>query len=126
MAITQTIVDDFDDSQPASTYPFALEDSEYEIDLSEHNLAKLRAALAPFIAAGRRRPKTTKTRRTRRSAPNRTTPERPDAAAVRAWWAENWSALGLPQPVSHLGSVPTRIQDTYAAAHPVDSPAARD
>ncbi|MER7276641.1 histone-like nucleoid-structuring protein Lsr2 [Dactylosporangium sp. NPDC000244] len=64
---TRTIlIDDLDASTDGvGSRRFALDGVEYEIDLADHNLARLRAALAPFIAAGRRLPKQ------RRSAPRR-------------------------------------------------------
>jgi len=125
VAITQTIVDDFDGSQPASTYRFALDGADYEIDLSEDNLTKLRGALAPFIAAGRRRPKTTtRPGRGRRAAATRPGPAGPASAAVRAWWVENWHAVGLPEPTSHLGQIPTQVRDAYRDAHPATAPVA--
>lgn len=64
---TKTIVlvtDDMDHSTDnVGTYRFALEGVEYEIDLAPHNLARIREALAPYIAAGRRLPKRTSARR---------------------------------------------------------------
>jgi len=63
-----TVFDDLDGSTDGvRTYRFGLEDLTYEIDLSTDNLGRLRAALAPFITAGRRLPKTT-TAKPRRSA----------------------------------------------------------
>jgi len=117
VAITQTIVDDFDGSQPASTYRFALEGTDYEIDLSEDNLGKLRGALAPFIAAGRRRPNNTKATRGQRRNSTQPATDRSRNAAIRAWWTDTWDALGLPAPTSHLGPIPARVRDAYHAAH---------
>ncbi len=49
-----TIVDDIDGSAAAETVEFALDGVRFEIDLSSHNAAKLRATLEPWIAAARR------------------------------------------------------------------------
>ena len=65
-----------------------LEEVEYEIDLSETNLGELRAALARFIAAGRRQPRPTARRRARTEPPSR--------PGIRAGWATNAEQLGLP------------------------------
>ena len=46
--------DDIDGSEPAQTVHFALDGTDYEIDLSDEHAAELRDCLAPWIAAGRR------------------------------------------------------------------------
>ena len=48
------LVDDVDGSAATQTVRFALDGREYEIDLSDMNAAKLRKALHPYAAAGRR------------------------------------------------------------------------
>ncbi|MET1004186.1 MAG: Lsr2 family protein [Propionibacteriaceae bacterium] len=51
------IVDDLDQREldgDAQTVRFALDQAQYEIDLSTENARRLHEALAPFIAAGRR------------------------------------------------------------------------
>jgi Lsr2 len=52
--VSVTLVDDLDGSQASETLTFALDSRQYELDLSEANAAKLRDALAPFVAAARR------------------------------------------------------------------------
>ncbi|RKF22818.1 histone-like nucleoid-structuring protein Lsr2 [Micromonospora globbae] len=55
---TKTVVvvtDDIDHSTDnVGTHRFALDGVEYEIDLSPQNLQRMREALAPYVAAGRR------------------------------------------------------------------------
>jgi hypothetical protein len=62
-------VDDLDGSTTdVATHRFTVDGVTYEIDLSAPNTARLRDAFAPYIAAGRRRPKTaSRTTRTRRT-----------------------------------------------------------
>ncbi|MFG2176053.1 histone-like nucleoid-structuring protein Lsr2 [Streptomyces niveus] len=48
---------DFDGSQAAETTPFSLDGTDYSIELSAANAAKMRQALRPFIDAGRRVPR---------------------------------------------------------------------
>jgi hypothetical protein len=50
-----TLVDDLDGSPAATTVEFGLDGQSYAIDLSAENVAKLRAALAEFVAAARER-----------------------------------------------------------------------
>ena len=70
--IHEELIDDLDGStEHVTTRHFGLDNLRYEIDLSPANLQRLRAALAPFVAAGRRLPKTSTAKRrpatTRRS-----------------------------------------------------------
>ncbi|MGC9668475.1 histone-like nucleoid-structuring protein Lsr2 [Planosporangium sp. 12N6] len=110
--IQQIVVDDLDASTDGvGTYRFALEGVEYEIDLSELNLQRLRAALAPFTVAGRRLP------RHKPATRRRATTKNPDAQRVRAWWADNAERLDLP-PHRANGPVPTRVADAYRQANP--------
>ena len=48
------VIDDLDGSKAEETVRFALDGTEYEIDLSGAHSKKLRNALEPFIQAGRR------------------------------------------------------------------------
>ena len=49
------LIDDVDGSTPATeTIRFAFDGSHYEVDLCTDNATRLRDALAPFIAVGRR------------------------------------------------------------------------
>jgi len=55
MAIRYIVADDLDGTTATiETHHFALDGVEYQIDLSQTNFDRLEAALAPFIAAGRR------------------------------------------------------------------------
>ena len=49
-----TVIDDLDGSEGATTVRFAFGDQSYEIDLNEQHTEELRAALDPYITAGRR------------------------------------------------------------------------
>jgi hypothetical protein len=109
-----TIVDDLDHSTDrVGTYRFALEGVDYEIDLSEANLGRLRAALAPFIAAGRRLPKAAP--KGRRATTGRTSGT--SSAGIRDWWSRHWRELGLPEPRTR-GAIPAAVRDAHRAAHP--------
>jgi hypothetical protein len=104
--------DDMDASTgDVGTYRFALEGVDFEIDLSDANCDKLRAALQPFIAVARRQ------RRNGKAAPRRgpgTKDGRALSAQLRDWWQEHWQALGLPEPRTH-GAIPTQVRDAYTA-----------
>ncbi|MBT8228074.1 MAG: Lsr2 family protein [Dactylosporangium sp.] len=46
------LVDDIDGGDADETVKFALDGTQYEIDLSKNNAAKLREAFAPYLDAG--------------------------------------------------------------------------
>lgn len=94
-----TVVDDLDGSESAETVTFAYGGTTYEIDLGPANRDALNAALSPFISAAR----STGRAGARRSASR----GEQDAAAIRAWAAEN----GLE--VSSRGRVPRHVRDQY-------------
>ena len=50
--IIHKLVDDLDGGDAEETVKFALDGTQYEIDLSESNAAKLRDILAPYVGAG--------------------------------------------------------------------------
>jgi len=49
-----TTVDDLDGTEGAQRVVFSVDEESYEIDLSGANADKLRAALSPYMQAGRR------------------------------------------------------------------------
>lgn len=123
MAVRMTLVDDLDETEGATTRDFAIDGVSYEIDLNDKNAAKLRKALEPFIAAGRKvsfgAPKKRMTA-PRRSAPS-SLPGRGDQMnAIREWARANG------KKVSDRGRIPRDVQDAFAKAHtPTKAPAAK-
>jgi hypothetical protein len=107
---TQRIVfDDLDNSTDSvGTYRFAAEGIEYEIDLSPAHIAALRAALAPFVAAGRRQPRSPQRRADRSGQPAR--------PGLRAWWADNAEQLALPEHRAR-GTIPAAVHTAYDNHH---------
>jgi hypothetical protein len=104
--VAVVVTDDLDGSSDADSVTFAFDGVTYEIDLSEQNRAKLEAAVAPFIDAGRR----VSRGRSRRSTSRPANPNA-DRAAVRAWARER----GLK--VSERGRISADVIGQYEAAH---------
>lgn len=105
--ITQ-LVDDLDGTVidgGGSTVRFGLEGRQYEIDLTDANAEKLRAALAPFIAAGR------SVAGSRATAPRRSRASGGDLAAIRSWAQSNGYTVG------DRGRISSEIRDAYDRAH---------
>ena len=101
------LIDDLDQGTADETVSFGLDGSSYEIDLSTKNAAKLRDALANYVANARRvgrgagRPAGTG----RRGRGART--DREQLQAIREWGRKNgWK-------VSERGRIPADLLDAY-------------
>lgn len=109
--VKKTVVlleDDIDGSEADETISFALDGSEYEIDLNEGHANELREALARFTNAGRK----VAGGRGRSAARTRASSHGgPDAKAVRLWAAEN----GIQ--VNTRGRIQADVVEKYEAAH---------
>ncbi|MFD3530421.1 Lsr2 family protein [Streptomyces sp. NPDC058664] len=108
--VVVTLSDDMDGGEAAETVAFGLDGKMYEIDLNAANAEKLRKALAPYLAAGRKLPAKAVTGR---SAPAETythTSLAPDPAAVRAWAQSN------KMEVPARGRIPKRVYEAFREA----------
>jgi len=99
--------DDIDGSEASETISFALDGSEYVIDLNEGHADELRGALSRFTDAGRR----VSGGRGRQAARTKSSQGGPDAKAVRMWAVEN----GIQ--VNTRGRIQAEIVEKYEAAH---------
>src|SRR5687767_15940595 len=54
MASKTIIVDDLDGSEGAKTVQFSIQGSEYEVDLTDSNVARLHEALEPYVKVARK------------------------------------------------------------------------
>lgn len=105
------LIDDLDQGPAAETVSFGLDGTQYEIDLSERNAARLRDALAAYVGNGRRasrgggRPY---------SAMGRGRPTRSDreqTQAIREW------ARGNGHKVGEKGRIPAVVLEAYNEQH---------
>jgi hypothetical protein len=94
--------DDVDGSKASETVSFAIDGTQYEIDLNDQNAKKLRDALDGYVSKAR---KVRGKRSTSRKASSGV-----DLKAVRAWAASNGIEL------SSRGRVPGSVLDQYRAA----------
>ena len=106
--------DDIDGGEASETVLFGLDGTAYEIDLNDHNAARLRDAVALFVGAARRagRPSAAPTRPARastRTAGTRT-PDEVDPKAVRTWAEAN----GVQ--VSSRGRISAAVVEQYRTA----------
>ncbi|OJX65941.1 MAG: hypothetical protein BGO95_05940 [Micrococcales bacterium 73-13] len=110
MAIKTVHIDDLDGTPLSgnSTTRFSLNGVEYEIDLAPANAAKLKAALAPFIKAGRRVGAPAAKAAPRRRGGGRHSNGAKDVTAIREWARANGHSVG------DRGRIPASILEAYA------------
>jgi hypothetical protein len=101
--VVVTLSDDLDGGEAEETVVFGLDGKAYEIDLSATNADKLRNALTPYLAAGRRRSRSGKIYQRTAIAP--------DPAAVRAW------ARSHGMEVPPRGRIPKRVYEAFNSAN---------
>jgi hypothetical protein len=101
------ITDDLDGSADAKPVSFSIDGTNYEVDLSAKNRAKLEKALAAFVTAGRRLPGGGRRRTTARTAKQSSV----ENAAIRAW------AKSASMQVSERGRISAEVIRQYEAAH---------
>ncbi|MFJ5050234.1 Lsr2 family protein [Streptomyces sp. NPDC098077] len=106
--VVVTLSDDIDGGTAAETVTFALDGKTYEIDLNPANAKKLRKALAPYVAAGRKQTNASKHGRTPTAYHH--TSLAPDPAAVRAW------ARSHRMEVPARGRIPKKVYEAFDAA----------
>ncbi|MFE4589731.1 histone-like nucleoid-structuring protein Lsr2 [Streptomyces laurentii] len=101
--VVVTLSDDIDGGEAAETVAFGLDGKMYEIDLNPANAEKLRRALAPYLAAGRKVGGPAK-------GEYKYSALAPDPAAVRAWAQSN------KMDVPARGRIPKRVYEAFQAA----------
>ena len=110
--VTRTfLVDDLDGStEDVENVQISLDGTNFEIDLSAANAARLREKLAKYVDHGTR---VTPQKRPagRGASSSRRCPGRDQVQAVRDWARQNGYT------VSARGRIPKSIQDAFAAAH---------
>lgn len=96
--------DDYDGGTADETVSFALDGTEYEIDLSTKNATGLREAISPWLGHARK----TGGRRKRGAAK---APSSSSTSDIRAW------AQGQGHEVSSRGRVSADVREAYEKAH---------
>ncbi len=108
---TVTLIDDIDGSEADESVEFTIDGKSYEIDLSSANSARLRDALAPFIAAARRSGGRRSGAASAAPAPARQSTDRELNQAIREW------AVKEGMKISERGRIPSNVLEAYHAGH---------
>jgi Lsr2 len=97
--------DDFDGGTAEETVSFALDGTEYEIDLSAKNAAGLRDAMSPWLGHARKTGGRRKRGTAAKASSNSSTSD------IRAW------AQAHGHEVSSRGRVSAEVREAYEKAH---------
>jgi hypothetical protein len=113
--VSTAYVDDLDGSEASGPVDFSLDGKDYTIDLSDSNAARLRDALASFVASARRASGTGR-RRLTSSSPQRSASgrSREETQEIRAALRE------LGYSVKDRGRIPAELLAAYEARTPAD------
>jgi hypothetical protein len=101
--VTVALEDDLTGGPANQTVRFALDGTDYEIDLSAKNAAVFGKQLAPFLEHAR------KARRAQLRRPGRTAASRQRSGDIRTWAKEHGLA------VSERGRIPASVAEQYHA-----------
>jgi hypothetical protein len=109
--VIREFIDDIDGSEAERTFTFAVDGTNYEIDLSSQNIKEFNEAIAGFVESARK----VKASGTRRRAHNTSTSDsgrsREQIQAVREW------ARQQGHSINDRGRIPTSIQQAFDQAH---------
>lgn len=107
--VTVTLVDDFDGkSEATETVHFAIDGTEYELDLSVLNASKLRGVLEPWSLKARKRSRLPRGKIN--SSRTRPAVDREQTAAIRQWAKEQG------HNISSRGRISAEIVEAYTKA----------
>jgi Lsr2 len=105
------LIDDLDQGAATETVSFGLDGAQYEIDLSARNAAKLRDALASYVANARRASRTGRSYSAGRRGGRPTRSDREQTQAIREWARKNGYKVG------EKGRIPATVLEAYNAKH---------
>ncbi len=109
--VNVVLVDDIDESEASETVSFALDGTQYEIDLNSSHAEQLRDAMASWVGHARRAGRTTAPRKAGRSRPAAAGSDREHTQQVREWARQNG------HEVSDRGRLSAKVIEAYEAAH---------
>lgn len=110
--VIRSFIDDIDGSEAERTFTFAVDGTNYEIDLSSENIREFNDAIAGFVESARKiRGASTPGRRPRSSASMTVRQSREQVQAIRDWARQNG------YEVSDRGRIPLKVQEAFDSSH---------
>ena len=114
--VSVLLVDDLDESEATETVLFALDGSQYEIDLNDEHAAQLREAFATYTGAARRAGGSPARRRTRSTASAAPGAGGGGGAGSRVQQIRDWARANGHQ-VNDRGRLSAAVVQANEAAH---------
>ena len=108
--VTTTFTDDIDGSEAERTFPFAVDGTHYEIDLSTQNIKEFNEAIAGFVESARK-VKATSSGRKAPASSGGVKSDREQTRAVRLW------ARQQGHQINDRGRIPSHVQQAFDLAH---------
>jgi hypothetical protein len=105
------LIDDIDGSSASETVRFAVDGTEYEVDLNETHAEALRESFAEWIGHARRMSGRKRGAGRRPGASSTVSPLAPDTAKIREWARQNGYT------VSDRGRIPSNVREAYGRAN---------
>jgi pyridoxine/pyridoxamine 5'-phosphate oxidase len=109
--VIQEFIDDIDGSEAERTFTFAVDGTDYEIDLSTQNIKEFHEAIAGFVESARKVKPSGDGRRVRKTSTSATGRSRERTQAVREW------ARQQGHSINDRGRIPASIQQAFDQAH---------
>ena len=110
--IITEFIHDIDGSAAERTFTFAVDGTNYEIDLSADNIAEFKSAIGGFMESARKvKGSSSDGRRTRSAGADGGRQSREQTRAVREWARQHG------HNISNRGRIPTSIQQAFDQAH---------
>jgi nucleoid-associated protein Lsr2 len=106
-------IDDIDGSPAERTFTFAVDGTNYEIDLSAQNIAEFKAAIGGFVESARKvkASRSNNAHRPRGAGASGDRQSREQTRAVRQWARQHGHDIG------NRGKIPASIQQAFDQAH---------
>lgn len=114
--VSVLLVDDLDESEATETVLFAVDGSQYEIDLNDEHAAQLREAFATYVGAARRAGGSPARRRVRSTAGSAPAAGGTSGDGSRVQQIRDWARANGHQ-VSDRGRLSAAVVQAYEAAH---------
>lgn len=107
--VIREFIDDIDGSEAERTFIFAVDGTDYEIDLSTQNIKEFHEAVAGFVESARQVKASGGGHRVRKTSAN--SRSREQTQAVREW------ARQQGHSINDRGRIPASIQQAFDQAH---------
>ena len=109
--VSREFIDDIDGSEVERTFTFAVDGTNYEIDLSSQNIKEFNEAIAGFVESARKVKASGTGRRAHKTSTSDSGRSREQTQAVREW------ARQQGHSINDRGRIPASIQQAFDQAH---------